>query len=165
MSLPPNIELDLPVTEYHLNSNAENRFHEDIIQASALLSKSWFGRTDRPSIRFVVKNTPGKPGSGNALITRFGLENLGATGTDFPGEISKMGRGARIESAKPISDTTVRVEGGIYINYKGVFASDSSLWQKHKERESNKGQICTINSETTIDNIVKSIHDFCFENK
>lgn len=162
-SLPPNIEMTFPVTEYHLvydNKHRGHRYAEAIVRAGASLAREWSTRTDRPKIRFIAKNTPGKPESGNELINRYQIEGLGSTGAAYPGGIVARGRGVAINQAKTPSEDNTQIEGGIHVNHLGIFANEPSLLQRLHFGNIPEGQICPIDEMTTPDSVVQAVTDY-----
>lgn len=161
--ISPNVEITIPVTAYHLVSDSAHKahkYHEAIVTAGATLAREWFDRNDRPKIRFIAKNTPGQPNSGQEIIDRFGIQDLGSTGAAFPGGISKNGRGVSIMDARNPSEVTSKIEGGIHINHQGVFANEPSLLQKLHLSNVTPGEICSIESSTSVEEIVNSVVNF-----
>lgn len=155
--IPPNVEIAFPVTESHLQARS---YHQQIIQVAATLAREWISRDDRSQIRFIVKNTPGKPGSGEELIQRFGIEGLGLTGARFPGPISGHGRAANITKEVDSMHKSTKFKGGIHIDYHGVFANEPSLLARFHFGEVTNGQICPINSDTTVEEIVQKVSEY-----
>lgn len=170
-AFPNNVEIALPVTSYHLqNNHPAHRFHRSIIDAGSELAHQWYEQPDKPAVRFIVKTTPGQPNSGNDLIKHFKLGNFGKTGAAFPGHIWATGRGINIVDAKrPIQDRLpgnedVAFSGGVHVNYLGVYSNEKpmlkDLHNMFRDEIPDSGKICSLNANTTIDELVRDVENY-----
>ncbi len=125
---PKNVQLVLPVTEFHMLSELGGRdSHRVVVKAASRLAHEWKDDGLHPQIRFIVKNTPGNDGSGDRMIKEFNLEGLSKDGVDnYPGFITNTGRGVNVLGmAKEVIPNSKSLdeqfEGGFSISNSAVF--------------------------------------------